>query len=111
MTQRSAFVLRVKPDKIDDYVEAHHDVWPEMLQALHDAGIRNYSIFLRDGLLFSYFEYTGDDLDADLAAIAEDEDTKRWWTLTDPCQEPVATAAPGEWWAPMEQVFHDDGAT
>ena len=62
MTERGAFVLRVKPDRIDDYVEAHRAVWPDMLQALRDAGIRNYSIF-RDGTqVFGYFE--ADDLDA-----------------------------------------------
>ncbi len=41
MTQRSAFVLHVRPDKIDHYVEAHRQVWPEMLRALTDAGIRH----------------------------------------------------------------------
>ena len=61
MTQRSAFVLRVEPDRIDEYVEAHRAVWPDMLQALRDAGIRNYSIF-RDGTqVFGYFE--ADDLE------------------------------------------------
>ena len=45
MSQRSAFVLRVRPNRIDDYVAAHRDVWPEMLGALRGAGIRNYTIF------------------------------------------------------------------
>ena len=45
MTERSGFVLRVRPDKIDEYVEAHREVWPEMLAALRSAGIRNYTIF------------------------------------------------------------------
>ena len=41
MTQRVGFVLRVKPDRVDEYVLAHREVWPEMLEALKDAGIRN----------------------------------------------------------------------
>ena len=45
MTQRSAFVLKVRPEKIDEYIDAHRTVWPEMLEALRAAGIRNYSIF------------------------------------------------------------------
>jgi L-rhamnose mutarotase len=41
VSQRSAFVLRVRPDKIDEYVPAHREVWPDMLRALKDSGIRN----------------------------------------------------------------------
>ena len=60
MTQRSAFVLRVRPDRIDDYVAAHGSVWPEMLDALRGAGIRNYTIFRHGNQVFGYFE--ADDL-------------------------------------------------
>jgi L-rhamnose mutarotase len=67
---------------------------------LHAAHVANYSIFLRDGLLFSYLEYTGDDYDADMARVAVDDTTRRWWQLTNPCQQPLDTAADGEWWAP-----------
>jgi L-rhamnose mutarotase len=28
--------------------------------------------------------------------------------LTDPMQEPLTTAAEGEWWAPAAEVFHMD---
>ena len=59
------------------------------------SNIGNYSIFLRDGHLFSYFEYTGTDFEAGMAAMRDDAETRRWWTLTNPCQEPVETAAPG----------------
>ena len=62
MTQRTAFVLHVQPDKIDQYVRAHEAVWPEMLDALRGAGIRNYTIFRDGNRMFGYFE--ADDLDA-----------------------------------------------
>ncbi len=81
-------------------------VWEDVLEQIRRSHISNYSIFLRDGLLLAYFEYDGDDLAADLAAMAQDERTREWWTLTDPLQEPVASAAEGEWWAPLEEVFH-----
>jgi L-rhamnose mutarotase len=58
--------------------------------------------------LFSYFEYMGTDFAADMAKMAADPATKRWWLLTDPCQEPLPDRAPGEWWSPMEEVFHVD---
>jgi L-rhamnose mutarotase len=76
MTQRSAFVLRVRPEKIDEYVEAHCSVWPEMLQALRDAGIRNYSIFRDGNQVFGYFE--ADDLERAAEHLAAQEVCTRW---------------------------------
>ena len=60
------------------------------------------------GLLFAYYEYVGTDHDADMAAMAEDDQTRAWWELTGPCQHPVEGAGPEEWWAAMEEVFHVD---
>jgi L-rhamnose mutarotase len=76
VTQRSAFVLRVRPDKIDEYVEAHRSVWPEMLDALRGAGIRNYSIFRAGTEVFGYFE--ADDLAAAERYLAGQEVSARW---------------------------------
>jgi L-rhamnose mutarotase len=105
---RVASVIRLRPEHAEAYRELHAAAWPEVLAALTRAHVRNYSIFHRDGLLFSYLEYTGDDYAADMAAVGADEATRRWWQLTDPCQQPVDTAADGEWWAPAEEVFHLD---
>jgi len=104
--QRVASVIRLKEGTEQEYRRLHADVWPEVLATLRRAHVTNYSIFLRDGVLFSYLEYTGDDYESDMQAIADDETTRRWWQLTDPCQEPVATAGEGEWWASAEEVFH-----
>lgn len=106
--QRFASVVHLRPEKEAEYLALHADAWPAVLTRLSQSNIRNYSIFLRDGMLFSYLEYVGDDYDADTAAIAADPETQRWWTLTDPCQQPVDSAAPGELWAPMREVFHLD---
>jgi L-rhamnose mutarotase len=108
MMQRFATVIRLRPEKAAEYRKLHADVWPGVLAALRRANISNYSIFLRDGLLFAYLEYTGTDYAADTASIAADPETQRWWQLTDPCQQPVESAAEGEWWAPMTEVFHMD---
>ena len=70
--------------------------------------IKNYSIFIKDNLLFSYLEYHGDNYDADIASIAQDPMTQKWWKETDPCQYPLDTAKEGEWWSPMREVFHID---
>jgi L-rhamnose mutarotase len=106
--QRYASVIKLRPEKEAEYRRLHADAWPGVLAALKRANIANYSIFLRDGLLFSYLEYTGTDYAADTAAIGDDPETQRWWELTDPCQQAVNSAAPGEWWAPMTEVFHLD---
>jgi L-rhamnose mutarotase len=108
MVQRIASVIRLRPEHEAEYRTLHADAWPEVLDALRAAHLNNYSIFLRDGLLFSYLEYTGDDYAADMAVVAQDETTRRWWQLTDPCQQPLDSAADGEWWAPAEELFHLD---
>jgi L-rhamnose mutarotase len=76
MTQRSAFVLRVRPDRIDEYLEAHRAVWPELLDALRAAGIRNYSIFRHGNEMFGYFE--SDDLEAAGRYLAAQHVNSRW---------------------------------
>jgi L-rhamnose mutarotase len=40
--------------------------------------------------------------------MAADPTTQRWWSLCEPCQEPLEDRAPGEWWASMAEVFHVD---
>lgn len=104
--RRYGMVIGVRPEKLDEYKRLHADVWPAVLDMIRDCGIRNYSIYHRDGCLFSYFEYHGDDFDADMARMAADPITQDWWELCKPCQEPLTTRAEGEWWAAMEEVFH-----
>ncbi|MGP8304448.1 L-rhamnose mutarotase [Streptomyces inhibens] len=103
--KRVAQVIRVRPEMLDEYRALHRDVPQPVLDQLRRCHIANYSIHLLGDRLFSYFEYHGDDLAADIALMAADEATQAWWKLTDPCQHPVQEAAPGEWWASMEQVF------
>ncbi|MFE4372222.1 L-rhamnose mutarotase [Streptomyces sp. NPDC056835] len=106
--KRFAAVIRLRPEKEREYLALHAAAWPGVLAALKRAHIGNYSIFLRDGLLFSYLEYTGSDYAADTAAIAADPVSREWWALTDPCQRPLDSVAEGEWWASAEEIFHLD---
>ncbi len=101
-------VTRVRPELVEEYRRLHADPWPGVLETLRANGIGNYSIFLRDDLLFSYFEYAGADLAASMAAIAADPVTQEWWTHTDPCQDPLPGTPPGEQWAELESVFYLD---
>lgn len=103
--QRRAMIIKVKPDRLEEYKALHADPFPGVLAALKAANVSNYSIFLKDDILFGYLEYTGEDWEADMAKVAADPETQRWWTFTDPCQERWPTAGEGEWWSDMEQVF------
>ena len=106
--KRYGMVIALKPEKITEYKRLHAAVWPEVLAVLKKHNVANYSIFLKDNLLFAYLEYHGTDYAADMQQVAAAAVTQRWWQLTEPCQQPLTTRAPGEWWAFMEEVFHMD---
>lgn len=108
--KRYGSVIAVKADKINEYKRLHADVWPGVLAKISTCNIRNYSIYLREpeNLLFSYFEYHGEDFDADMAAMAADPETQRWWEVCIPCQTPMEPRGEGEHWASLEEVFHHD---
>ena len=103
MTQRAGFVLRVRPERVQEYVEAHAAVWPEMLEALRGAGIRNYTIFREGNLMFGYFE--ADDLEHAGAFLAAQEVNRRWQdTMAGLLEERVPDAGP----PPLEEIFRLD---
>lgn len=111
--KRYGMVIGLKQDRMQEYKRLHAAVWPEVLKMISECHIRNYSIYLRrlpDGnhYLFSYFEYMGTDFAGDMAKMAADPTTQKWWSFCVPCQEPLADRAEGEWWADMEEVFHCD---
>lgn len=106
--QRYGQVIKVKPEKLDYYKELHANPWPCVLEKIRECNIQNYSIFLQDDHLFAYFEYVGGNFKEDMEKMAVDSCTQKWWKETDPCQEPVLSAKPGEWWTTMEEVFHSD---
>jgi L-rhamnose mutarotase len=100
MTERRGFVLRVKADRIDEYVEAHRNVWPEMLEALRAAGIRNYTIFRAGNEMFGYFE--SDDLAHSEAYLGRHEVSARWQdAMAKLLEERVPDGGP----PPLEEVF------
>jgi L-rhamnose mutarotase len=75
--ERICFQLQVRPDRLEEYRQRHREVWPEMLDALREAGWCNYSLFLgRDGTLIGYVET--DDFEAAQRAMANTEVNDRW---------------------------------
>lgn len=106
--KRYGMMVRVKPGCLDEYRRLHAAVWPDVLEMNRACHIRNYSIYHKDGVLLSYFEYHGQDFDADMARMAADSATQRWWNVCKPLLEPLETRGPDEFWAAMEEVFHAD---
>jgi len=102
--ERVCFVLKVRPDRLDEYRERHRQVCPEMRRALSDAGWRDYSLFLgEDGLLVGYLE--SEDFEAAQRAMAATEVNTRW-------QREMASffeaGRPDEGLVRLGEVFHLD---
>lgn len=110
--KRYAMIIGLKENKLKEYKKLHAAVWPDVLKIIRKSNIRNYSIFLRKvsgrHYLFSYFEYTGHKFAADMAAMAADPVTQKWWSICKPCQTPLLDRKRNEWWSSMEEVFHQD---
>lgn len=111
--KRVGMVTGIRPEKIAYYKELHAATWDGVLKKIHEANIRNYTIYLKKidtaYYLFSHYEYIGNDYAADMKKIASDTITQRWWRETDPCQLPLPEAeVQGTIWAEMEEVFHAD---
>ncbi len=108
--QRMGMVIGLNADKVAEYRELHANVWPGVLKMITACNIRNYSIFLKEpeNLLFGYWEYHGEDFEADAARMAADPETQRWWDVCMPCQAPLDTRKDGEWWKSLEEVYHLD---
>ena len=106
--KRYGSVIKIKPEKIEEYKKLHEDVWPDVLKTISECNIKNYSIYLKDNFLFSYFEYYGTDYDADMQKMAADTATQLWWDINKPLQTPLEGTEEGGWWTAMEEVFHHD---
>lgn len=104
--KRYGSIIKVAPGKLEEYKKLHAAAWPGVLRMISACNIRNYSIYHKDGWLFSYFEYAGDNYEADMAKMAADPETQRWWAVCKPCHDPLPTRKEGEWWAEMEELFH-----
>ena len=106
--KRYGHIIQVKAEMLEKYIELHANTWPEVNAIGKDCNLENYSIYYRDGFLFSYYEYTGNDYKADMEKMASNPVIQKWWSECMPCQMPVESAEEGEWWAEMQEVYHLD---
>jgi len=105
--QRFGRVLRLQKGKELEYEKYHAAVWPEVLNACHQAGIRNYTIFRYGSWLFAYFELP-DEIALEAAGRATEACAacRRWETRMHSLQEPLPESGPENWWVTMKPVFH-----
>ncbi|TCC16124.1 L-rhamnose mutarotase [Kribbella speibonae] len=102
---RYCFCLQVRPDRLDEYVERHRDVWPDMQAALRDSGWHNYSLFLRDdGLLIGYVESA--DLEAAQKAMAATDVNTRWQAQMTEFFTGIDGRPPDESFLLLPEIFH-----
>jgi L-rhamnose mutarotase len=104
---RICFLLKVRPERLEEYKRRHESVWPEMLDALRSTGWHNYSLFLRaDGLLVGYLEST--DFAQSVAAMKTHPVNAKWQAEMAPLFEALEGAGPDDGLMLLEEVFHLD---
>ncbi|HWD69832.1 MAG TPA: L-rhamnose mutarotase [Solirubrobacteraceae bacterium] len=103
--ERVCFVMRVRPEAMEEYRRRHAEVWPEMLDALRRTGWRNYSLFAAgDGTVIGYVET--DDFQAALDGMQGEPVNARWQTEMTPMF--ALQSAPDTTLERLEEVFHLD---
>jgi L-rhamnose mutarotase len=99
----------IRPDKIAEYKELHADSKPGVRDLLNKYHMHNFSIFLHkiEGRWyeFGYYEYTGNDFEADMAKLAVEPLNIEWLKVCDPMQIPLKGEKS---WAVMEQVYYNE---
>lgn len=93
----------LKPEKVQDYVDLHAKPWPELMQLIADCHIHNYSISIRGTELYTYYEYTGEDYDADMKMMDESPIMQKWWTFSKPC---FLHHEDGKYYDDLKEIFY-----
>lgn len=103
---RHGSLAKLKPEYEEQYINLYRNISSGVLEQIKNSNISNYSQFFHNEILFSYFEYTGEDFQSDPVQKADDPIIKDWRKLTDPMLEPLAAHTEGELWIPIEEVFY-----
>ena len=105
---RFGMAARLRPEKRAEYLELHANAWPGVEAMITECGIRNFTIFVLSDVIFGYYEYIGDDYEADQARMAEDPTTREWWSRTAPCQLPFEPDSSEPNWQQLDEAWHLD---
>jgi L-rhamnose mutarotase len=105
--KRVGMVIKIKPDRLQEYLKLHADSNPGVRDLITKYHMRNFSIFMtqmEDGNYyeFGYYEYWGNDFAADMAALDKESRNIEWLKVCDPMQIPLAGETS---WKKMEKVY------
>lgn len=102
---RKGMIMKVYPDKHEEYEKRHNEIWPEMVKELHNHGAHNYSIFLdkKTNTLFGYLEIESEEL---WSKMATTEINQKWWAYMEPVMETNPDNSPVSF--DLHEVFHMD---
>jgi L-rhamnose mutarotase len=103
--ERICFSFEIYPGTEDEYKKRHDEIWPELAQAITDAGQSNYTLFRRGTTVIGYVECEPD-AETALAKIAATEVNARWaeW-FKDVIQSPRTSDGA---FARFDEVWHLD---
>lgn len=98
-----AFRMVLNPGLRDEYKRRHDEIWPELKQALFDAGVLDYRIFLDEDSdhLFAVMVRRRDHT---LASLRDSEINRRWWDMMAEIMKTNPDKSPCEWG--LTPVFH-----
>jgi len=103
-------VGRLKRECIEEYkflhtTDVHTEKWAQVLATIADCNLRNYNIFIEDDVVFAFFEYVGEDYEADMKKMEQCPVTQEWWKHTKPCFTKYKESSTEPFYNDMEQIF------
>ena len=101
-------MIKIKPECLEAYKKHHANPLPGVNEMIKECHLQNYSIYSHGDYLFTYYEYVGDDYEADMAEMAADPVTQQWWDIVKPLMQPLEDRAEGEFWSDMAEIYHLD---
>lgn len=101
-----ALDLNDDPELISEYEAYHRNVWPEILETIHAAGISQMEIYRLSNRLFMIME-TDESFSFEQKAAADLSNPKvqEWEKLMWKYQQAIPGARPGEKWRLMDKIF------
>ena len=105
--QRVAFQLRIRPDKIEEYEQAHRNVWPSLIEEMSALGIAEYSIFRQGVRLFLYLRTA--DWNRTLRMLKASRINQQWQETMAPLLEPGSGLGSDETLITMQEIFYMPG--
>ncbi|MFC1538365.1 L-rhamnose mutarotase [Candidatus Latescibacterota bacterium] len=103
---RYASAVDLHPGFEEEYRKLHETVHPEVLEQFKKSNISNYSIFLHESRVYSYFEYTGEDFRKEMDSMTLNTETNKWLDTCKTFQKKIPNEK--DFWVDMREVFHTD---